>query len=62
MIDFSFAVTSMFTLQTAMFASFAKRLDVRGPNIITGTAVAVIVTALAVTMIVRASQKMKTLK
>ena len=54
-IDFCFAVTAMFTLQTAMFTSFAPDLNVRIPNIITGTAVAFIVTALAVTMIIKAS-------
>ena len=58
-IDVSFAVTAMFTLQTAMFASFAKGLDTRVPNIITGTAVAVIITTLAVIMIVRARKKLK---
>lgn len=58
-IDVSFAVTAMFTLQTAMFASFSEELDTRGPNIITGTAVAVIVTALAVSMIVRATLRIK---
>lgn len=60
-IDVSFAVTAMFTLQTAMFASFAKELDTRMPNIITGTATALIITALAVIMIVRASARMKLL-
>lgn len=60
-IDFSFAVTAMFTLQTAMFASFAEGLDVRIPNIITGTAVALIITALAVIMIAKATRKIKQL-
>ena len=58
-IDVSFAVTAMFTLQTAMFASFAKDFDTRGPNIITGTAVAVIITTLAVIMIARGTSKLK---
>ncbi len=61
-IDVSFAVTAMFTLQTAMFTSFAQGLDTRGPNIITGTAVAVIITTLAVIMIVRAREKLKRLQ
>ena len=60
-IDLSFAVTSMFTLQTAMFASFAPDLDVRIPNIISGTAVALIITVLAVAMIIRASIKMNSM-
>ena len=60
-IDVSVAVTAMFTLQTAMFASFSPGLDMRLPNIITGTAVAVIVTALAVSMIVRAERKINEL-
>lgn len=44
-----------------MFASFGKELDTRVPNIITGTAVAVIITTLAVIMIVRAREKLKQL-
>lgn len=52
-IDFCFAVTSMFTLQIAMFASFSPDLDVRIPNILTGTCVAVIITAVSLYMIVR---------
>lgn len=50
-IDFCFAVTSMFTLQTAMFSSFAIGMDTVIPNIITGTAAAVIVTVIAVYML-----------
>ena len=60
-VDVSFAVTGMFTLQTAMFSSFAPDMDVRVPNIITGTAVAVIITVLAAIMIIRAGQKLKLL-
>ena len=50
-IDFCFAVTSMFTLQTAMFSSFAIGMDTVIPNIITGTAAAVIVTVIALYML-----------
>ncbi len=60
-IDVSFAVTAMFTLQTAMFASFAGGADVRIPNFITGTAVALIVTAIAVSMIIRSSVRIRQL-
>lgn len=60
-IDVCFAVTAMFTLQTAMFASFAEGKDVRIPNIITGTAVAMIATSLAVFMIVKASGEIRRL-
>lgn len=58
-IDLCFAITSFFTLQTAMFASFSSGLNVRVPNIITGTAVAVIITVIAIIMIIRASRKLK---
>ena len=50
-IDFCFAVTSMFTLQTAMFSSFAIGMDTVIPNIITGTAAAVIVTVISLYML-----------
>ncbi len=60
-IDVSFAVTAMFTLQTAMFASFSPELDVRVPNIITGTAVAVIITGMAAGMIVKATAQIRRL-
>ncbi|WP_027430401.1 hypothetical protein [Lachnospira multipara] len=55
MIDLSFAVTAMFTLQTAMFSSFEPELNVHTPNIITGTAVALIITVIAVFMIIKSS-------
>ncbi len=58
-IDLSFAVTAMFTLQTAMYASFSPDRDVRVQNLIGGSAVAVIVTGISMYMIIRGNRTIK---
>ena len=52
-IDMSFAVTEIFTLQVAMLAQFGQGRDYHAANIITGTAVALIVAVIAIDMIRR---------
>ena len=61
-IDCSFAVTSMFTLQTAMFASFSPELDVRLPNILTGTGVVILITGLSGYMILHGGRNLRRLE
>lgn len=58
-IDMSFAVTEVFTLQAAMLAQFGQGRDYRVANIITGTAVALIVAVIAVDMIVRSRKNLR---
>ena len=59
LIDMSFAVTEFFTLQAAMLAKFGQGGDYRTANIVTGTAVALIVAAIAVDMIVRSRKHLR---
>lgn len=59
LIDMSFAVTEFFTLQAAMLAQFGQGGNYRTANIITGTAVALIVAAIAVDMIVRSRKHLR---
>ena len=58
-IDMSFAVTEIFTLQTAMLAQYGQGRVYRTANIITGTAVALIVAAVAVDMILRSRKRLQ---
>lgn len=57
-IDMSFAVTEIFTLQAAMLAQFGQGRYYRTANIVTGTAVALIVAVIAVDMIVRSRKNL----
>ena len=61
-IDMSFAVTEIFTLQVAMLAQFGQGRDYHAANIITGTAVALIVAVIAIDMILRSRRHLKTVK
>lgn len=56
-IDLSFAVTALYTLQTAMFASFSPNADVRLPNLICGMGAAAIVTAISISLIVHGNKR-----
>jgi len=58
-IDFSFAVTAMFTLQTAMYNAFSPERDVTFQNAIGGAVTALIVNAIAIYMIIQGSRQLK---
>ena len=58
-IDMSFAVTEIFTLQTAMLARFGQGRDYHEANLATGTVVALIVAAIAIDMILRARKQLQ---
>lgn len=61
-IDLSFAVTAMFTLQTAMYGAFSPERNVRLQNFIGWLTVAAVVTGIAVYMIVHGSRQIDRLR
>ena len=58
-IDLCLAVIAMYTLQTAMLATFSNGMNARIPNAVTGAVAAIIVTVIAVSMILKASKQIK---
>ena len=58
-IDMSFAVTEIFTLQVAMLSQFGQGRDYHVANIVTGTAVALIVAVIAIDMILKSRRHLK---
>ena len=58
-VDFSFALTSLFTLQTAMLAAYDHGDHVKGANVLTGTVVSALILAIAFVMIVRGNRELK---
>ena len=58
-IDMSFAATEFFTLQAAMLAQFGQGGNYRTANIVTGTAVALIVAVIAIDMILKSRRHLQ---
>ena len=61
-ISLSFGITSMFTLQTAMFASFGANVDALVPNIVTSTVVGLSIVVISIAMIVRANRHIESIE
>jgi hypothetical protein len=55
-VDASVAAVALFALQTAMLSAFAPGVDARVPNIALGTAVALVVAGIALSMVCRGNR------
>jgi len=58
-VDFSFALASMFTLQTAMLSVFSPDMDARRWNLIGGAAVSILNLLIAAFLVIRGNRNLK---